>query len=1502
MRKKRIILVCIIMLFIALVAIGVVNFNSKKDINKILASDEYSYLPMEAKNYIKKVYEESGVVLLTEKNKEDGMPYLNPTYVSYLVEKEGKDVVVGNIPMATTVDYSLNKKYESAVLPSSYDLRNVDGKNFITPVRNQGDMGLCWAFSTAGVVESKLLKSNNVSYTSSAQLISERQLDYATAVDGINDYKSEYVSFVERRLGFGGNFYISTIAMANGITLNDYNAFKAYNDMDYSMMELKDVLNYNKALYEVNSTTIIPPTTLRESTGNLTANEESERTSYINQVKTSIMKNGAAYVGTFVDSCTYYEPGTNNLMIDVYNCKSDAGHAMQVIGWDDNKEFSYCADTLIHSANTTNCKKVVNGKGMWILKNSWGNNDQYPYLSYDSLGTDYGQITSISSKNEKNWDNNYVLGTELDVMQVSNYSLDIPEGTNEILRKVKFIVSSYGGEYTIKVKKNGVVVNSFSGSSLDPGLLTIESNEDILIDKDTVINISSSSTSAYIDKVSFFTSNQDNVPIVILDKYDNEDVSSPNFRFYSETRNINSDTVLTYKLFSGSEDVTSKMTVAYNVVAENNVNPLIRFSNELANGKYTLKVYNGNSFINQVSFNYKRMEGAGTLNNPYVITTSEHLDQIRNDLDAYYILGNDIDLTSDVKEDGKFYWDAGKGLGGHGWAPINGFTGSLDGKGYSIKGLITNTYLTDGYYYSKISGTYFGLFGTISENVEIKNLVLENFDINCYEENSCGTLFGGYKIAGNDYTEYHPKLSNIVVKNSNVSSLRDYNTYLGGLFGNIVVNDGTLDIENVYVEADVSGYGDKGMLGSNIFGAAVVNVKNIQLAGNIENKNTYDSAVFVHSLTGNEYYFENIISTVYNPNLSSNLIYKAGIYADYNLFGKAGKIFFKNIMALKTSSEKIFAIDITSDKYEINNVNFYDIDKLSNFVDSTKYNGFSDFSNNWVMKTIDGTKRMPILKAADSKFNYTSISDITINQQLNKKYNIFDYLNLKTFGGKKITFKSNSNSIVKIDENGYIISQGNGVGNIHVESLHDGYIKDVPVNITYLPHYIIHFDGNGGEGAMDSVEVNANQSYLLKSNTFTRLNYVFNGWNTKSDGTGTSYSNGSSVSGLSDKQEITLYAQWIGQEITLNFHLNGGNMDTTVKKVRYGEKYGVLPIPTKDGFGFNYWYVNVGIDVISIVKSVDVVKYNISDVYANWVSNAYTIVYNPNGGEGFVTSSYAYNGSNKSLDTNPYTRSGYKFIGWNTKNDGTGISYEDNAIINLSNVSNSKLTLYAQWEKEITNYKVTLNSNNGSGTTLEYNFPSGESKKIPKNTFVYNGYEFIGWNTKADGTGTNYSDEEEVNFGKDTILYAKWKEAFKYQINYPIDDNKKFIDEIAVLTTIAKYREKIQTGTSYRVEIENGENEYIATGSKTKIYKNNVLIDSFTNIVRGEVTGDGEIDYLDYVYVYNHIYKTKNPYSDRSLLIDEFLVAGDMSKDSEIDYLDYVLVYNKIKELKGGNN
>ena len=97
-------------------------------------------------------------------------------------------------------------------------------------------------------------------------------------------------------------------------------------------------------------------------------------------------------------------------------------------------------------------------------------------------------------------------------------------------------------------------------------------------------------------------------------------------------------------------------------------------------------------------------------------------------------------------------------------------------------------------------------------------------------------------------------------------------------------------------------------------------------------------------------------------------------------------------------------------------------------------------------------------------------------------------------------------------------------------------------------------------------------------------------------------------------------------------------------------------------------------------------------------------------------------------------------------------------------------------------------------------------------------------------------------------------------------------------------------------------NEVLFTGGKARIMQGETIVKEFIIVVSGDTNGDGKLNYLDYVKVYNHIQKEKNPQYNGNLLVGMYEMAGDMSGDNKINYLDYVKIYNKIQELKGGTN
>jgi len=157
-RKKKTIIIYLVSFLVSVAFISTSIYKGKNDIDYILKSESYSYLPKEAQNYIKEVYEETGELILTEKNKEENIPYLNPQYVNYLQLSEEKKSNVSLIPNPYSIDYIFAGNGNSSLeFPESYNLENVDGKNYTSPMYNQGSLGTCWAFATIENAESHLM-------------------------------------------------------------------------------------------------------------------------------------------------------------------------------------------------------------------------------------------------------------------------------------------------------------------------------------------------------------------------------------------------------------------------------------------------------------------------------------------------------------------------------------------------------------------------------------------------------------------------------------------------------------------------------------------------------------------------------------------------------------------------------------------------------------------------------------------------------------------------------------------------------------------------------------------------------------------------------------------------------------------------------------------------------------------------------------------------------------------------------------------------------------------------------------------------------------------------------------------------------------------------------------------------------------------------------------------------------------------------------------------------
>jgi len=161
-------------------------------------------------------------------------------------------------------------------------------------------------------------------------------------------------------------------------------------------------------------------------------------------------------------------------------------------------------------------------------------------------------------------------------------------------------------------------------------------------------------------------------------------------------------------------------------------------------------------------------------------------------------------------------------------------------------------------------------------------------------------------------------------------------------------------------------------------------------------------------------------------------------------------------------------------------------------------------------------------------------------------------------------------------------------------------------------------------------------------------------------------------------------------------------------------------------------------------------------LYAKWTINTYTVSFDKNGGdtEADPTTKPATHGGNVgTLPTAP-TRTGYTFTSWNTETNGSGTEFT------ASTTVTANITVYAKWT--INTYTVTYNGNTNSGGTAPIDSSSpyeyGEEVTVlNKGDLVRTDYTFTGWNTAADGGGTNRAVGSIFVLGASNVtLYAQW--------------------------------------------------------------------------------------------------------------------------------------------------
>lgn len=376
-------------------------------------------------------------------------------------------------------------------------------------------------------------------------------------------------------------------------------------------------------------------------------------------------------------------------------------------------------------------------------------------------------------------------------------------------------------------------------------------------------------------------------------------------------------------------------------------------------------------------------------------------------------------------------------------------------------------------------------------------------------------------------------------------------------------------------------------------------------------------------------------------------------------------------------------------------------------------------------------------------------------------------------------------------------------------------IDSITNHFTLASLYTVQFVANGGAGTTMSpqtmvIGISAN----LTTNSYTRTGYTFDGWNTDSNGNGTGYTDGQSVTNVTNipNTTVTLYAQWQTEDYNITYNLDGGSVATS-NPATYNIETTTFTLnnPTKDGYTFKGWS---GTDLTGDENStVTITLGSTGDrtYTANYTPNTYYINFNANGGTGSMSPQTMTYGTAANLIPNSFEKSTYYFTEWNTEPDGSGESYsEGQSVNNLTTTNGDTIDLYAQWEEE-TNVAEVIGD-----------------RKYPTLEAAINAVQ-------ADNVQRTIKLLRSVQISSQLNVAANKNIVFDFR-NFKVSNDNNSMNIIKNNGTIEILRGTIQSSAGYgaidneatgRLTVSGG--RIIATGTRQAIYNNGGIV---------EITGD----------------------------------------------------------------
>jgi len=232
----------------------------------------------------------------------------------------------------------------------------------------------------------------------------------------------------------------------------------------------------------------------------------------------------------------------------------------------------------------------------------------------------------------------------------------------------------------------------------------------------------------------------------------------------------------------------------------------------------------------------------------------------------------------------------------------------------------------------------------------------------------------------------------------------------------------------------------------------------------------------------------------------------------------------------------------------------------------------------------------------------------------------------------------------------------------------------------------VHYNGNGSTfGTMLDTTVYYDIQTCLRKNVFEKTGYLFLGWATNAAAVTPEYEDEAQILNLTMENGATvnLFALWQPKTYSVHYDANGGTGTINDTLMTYDEeKPTKLEGYTRTGYTFIGWSLDPDAADAQFYAGEPVKNLSTGDpvtLYAVWEKNAYSIVYELNGGEwisGFTPVTRRQADEMVALPSGENIRRiGYIFDGW------YGSPVFNQKITQIQNVANS-VYVYAKWIPE----------------------------------------------------------------------------------------------------------------------------------------------------------------------------------------------------------------------------